>query len=147
MLYRKPNRYISRVFIHCSASDYGSHDDVSVIRKWHLARGWSDVGYHFFITKNGVIQNGRNLERTPAAQRGNNTGTIAICCHGLRIEKFTIGQELALWDLCKSIYLSYSGNVSFHGHCEVSTKSCPVFSYKDWLKLDQFGRMNIRNSK
>lgn len=97
MVYTRPERYIERVFLHCSASDNPEHDDVEVMRRWHTdpkpsGRGWSDVGYHFFIRKSGLLETGRNLERIPAAQRGNNSGTIAICLHGLKDELFTSKQ-------------------------------------------------------
>jgi hypothetical protein len=50
------------------------------MRAWHLANGWADVGYHFFITKAGHIQPGRPLEKIPAAREGYNTGAITISC-------------------------------------------------------------------
>ena len=46
------NREVDRVFLHCSASPNPAHDDINVIRDWHLERGWNDVGYHFFIKGN-----------------------------------------------------------------------------------------------
>ena len=33
-------------------------------------------------------------------------------------------------------------NISFHGHCEVSKKACPVFNYKKVLDLDKYGSLN-----
>ena len=30
-------------------------------------------------------------------------------------------------------------NLTFHGHCEVSNKLCPVFDYRKVLSLDEFG--------
>ena len=86
MRFVKPEREVDRVFLHCSASDNAEHDDIQIIRRWHTdpepqGRGWSDVGYHFFIRKDGEIQEGRPLTRTPAAQAGHNTGTIAIVTH------------------------------------------------------------------
>lgn len=145
MSFIKPARHVSRVFLHCSASDAPSHDDVSVIRKWHTdpkpkGRGWSDVGYHYFIKKNGEIQEGRPLSKIPAAQHGHNTGTIAICLHGLK--DFRPEQRLALKELCHEINSQYQV-LTFHGHCEVSKKSCPVFPYKEWLNLDEAGFIKI----
>lgn len=131
------SRSVNRVFIHCSASDVPAHDDVSVMREWHLARGFSDVGYHFFIKKDGTVQAGRDIEVVPAAQENNNKGTIAICCHGLT--DFTEAQFKSLRELCHAIRTNVK--VTFHGHCEVSTKTCPVFDYKAVLKLDANGKM------
>jgi len=139
----KPNRRVDRVFLHCSASDVPAHDTVETIREWHLGRGFNDIGYHFFIHKNGDMSQGRDIEKTPAAQRGHNLRTIAICLHGLREEKFTELQYKALKVLCLDIDKAYLKQVSFHGHCEVSSKACPVFDYKKILKLDKYGSLGL----
>lgn len=136
----KPRRVVTATFIHCSASDRPEHDDVSVMRQWHRARGWSDVGYHFFIRKDGEIQEGRDLERIPAAQAGHNSGTIAICLHGLTEERFTEDQFNSLRDLCQAINGHYA-DMRFRGHKEVAAKACPVFDYKAVLGLTHGGHM------
>lgn len=142
MQFEKPDRAVDRVFVHCSATDHPDHDSVEVMRRWHVDdNGWSDVGYHVFIRKDGVAEAGRPLERTPAAQAGNNTGTIAICLHGLEKSKFTRAQFETLIDLCKEILAAYEGGVTFHGHREVAAKECPVFDYKAVLGLDAAGEM------
>jgi len=139
---RKPERPLSRVFIHCSASDNPEHDSVAVMRRWHVnGNGWSDVGYHFFITKKGEIQTGRSIDKVPAAQAGNNTGTIAICLHGLKADKFTQEQFASLRAFCRALNALYDNQLTFHGHCEVAAKTCPVFDYKAALNLDDNGRM------
>lgn len=133
---------MDRVFIHCSASSQQAHDDVEVIRKWHVEeRGWRDVGYHYFIQFDGTIQHGRDLEWIPAAQRGHNEGTIAICLHGRTARDFTVSQFDALRSLCRTIADAYEGEVTFHGHCEVSNKACPVFEYEAVLDLDKEGHL------
>ena len=146
MEFNKPDRSVDQVFIHCSATDNSEHDDVEVIRKWHTdpkphGRGWSEIGYHFFIRKSGRIEFGRPLERTPAAQRGHNTGTIAICLHGLKAERFTKHQFKALAKLGAEIDEAYDSLVTFHGHCEVAAKECPVFDYRRVLGLSGDGAM------
>ena len=146
MPFERPARAVERVFLHCSASDSPNHDDIEVMRRWHTdpkpqGRGWSDVGYHFFIKKDGEIQDGRPLERTPAAQAGNNTGSIAVCLHGLALENFTQAQYRSVIELCNQIRDAYDGMVTFHGHCEVSAKSCPVIPYREVLGLDDRGEM------
>ena len=137
-----PQRLVKKVFLHCSASDNINHDDVSVIRDWHVNHnGWSDVGYHFFVKSTGEIQEGRDLEMTPAAQAPYNTGTIAICTHGLTY--FSPESMQAVYDLCQAINHAYDGRVTFHGHCEVSNKTCPVYDYKGLLGLDKNGYMQL----
>ena len=78
-MFKKPFRTIDKVFIHCSASDEASHDNVHTIRSWHVnGNKWADIGYHYLITKDGSVHEGRSTQFRPAAQKGHNTGTIAI---------------------------------------------------------------------
>lgn len=143
--FTKPKRHVDRVFIHCTASD----KDLTVgqIRAMHKRRGWNDIGYHFLIRRDGEIKAGRPLEKTPAAQLGNNTGTIAICLNGL--ETYTIEQIRSLIDFCVAVDDAYQDDdgtlsvplVSFHGHCEVANKLCPVLAYREILRLDEGGHM------
>jgi len=137
-IFSKPDRDIDRVFIHCSASGLAAHDDVEVIRSWHLKNGWSDIGYTYYITFDGTVHRGRDVEITPAAQRGHNTGTIAICLSGLAVGDFTQEQFESLRNLCEQID-DRIPDVTFHGHCEVSDKECPVFDYKEILNLTDLG--------
>jgi hypothetical protein len=135
-----PERFVSTIFLHCSASNSPLHDHVQVIRQWHIEKGWADVGYHYFIRTDGTIQTGRDLEKIPAAQRGHNRGSIAICLHGLNEEDFTEEQYEALILLCGQINKSYNHKITFHGHREVSSKLCPVFDYKRVLNLNEHGK-------
>lgn len=140
--FKAPKRPVGRVFLHCSASDHRHHDDVSVIRDWHLKRGFEDVGYHFLITFDGRVQAGRSLERQPAAQAGHNTGSIAICLSGGQNGQggaFTRAQFDALRDLCAQINTAYAGKLTFHGHQEVANRACPVFDYRRELGLSAQG--------
>lgn len=141
VVFEKPKRAVKRVFLHCSASDVAAHDSVVVMDQWHRKRGFSNVGYHFFIRKDGMIEKGRSLENSPAAQRGHNAATIAICLHGLKREAFTKEQYASLIALARTINQAYGGLVTFHGHCEVAPKECPVFDYKKVLALDAAGHM------
>ena len=140
--FKRPERPVSRVFLHCSWSDHLHHDDISVIREWHLKRGFDDVGYHFLVTFDGKVQRGRSLERQPAAQAGHNLGTIAICLSGGQdgaATAFTAAQFDALRDLCAAIDAAYGGTVTFHGHQEVANRACPVFDYRRELGLSAEG--------
>ena len=147
-MFTKPSRQVTRIFLHCTASDVPAHDNVAAIRKYHTdpapaGKGWSDIGYNLFIRKSGRLENARDLEKTPAAQKGHNTKTIAICLHGKRKDKFTKAQFDTLKELCIEINKAYNGAVTFHGHCEVANKACPVFDYKKLLKLNDYGILGL----
>lgn len=143
-MFHKPQRYVERVFVHCSASDNPDHDSVDIVRQWHRKKGWDDIGYHYFVQKNGNLQSGRSLECIPAAQRGHNYATIAICLHGLAKEYFTKAQYRTLVELAIDVYNAYVGQVTFHGHCEVANKPCPVFPYRAVLGLNDYGEMELQ---
>lgn len=137
-MFEKPRRKVSKVFIHCSASDVKSHDNVRTIRRWHLARGFSDIGYHYIITRNGKLHEGRPLRLIPAAQKRHNTGSIAICVTGL--VQFSAVQMQTLISL--SIEIDEALDVTFHGHNEVNPmKACPVFNYGAVLQLEPDGHL------
>lgn len=138
-MFKKPDRLVTKVFLHHSATDNPEHDTINFIRDVHVKQnGWKDVGYHYFIDKNGVTFFGRPLEQIPAAQRGFNTGSIAICLSGRR--EFTQEQRDALVRLCTKINKEYN-RITFHGHKEVAATLCPAYPYKDWLHLDESGLM------
>jgi len=138
-MFKKPRRWVNKVYLHCSASDNPKYDNAATIDSWHKANGWAGIGYHYYIRKDGTIEPGRDIKKTPAAQGGHNRGTIAICCGGLK--DFTEAQFKSLRKLCQEIHTAYDGKVTFHGHCEVSSKLCPVFDYRKVLGLDGAGRL------
>ena len=76
------SRAMDTIVIHCSATkenkDYTKED----IKKWHLQRGFKDIGYHFIIKLDGTIEIGRSLDKVGAHVAGNNTGSIGICYIG-----------------------------------------------------------------
>ena len=139
MMFKRPRRRVYKVYIHCSASDNPDHDSADVMDLWHRQRGWSGIGYHYFIRKDGFLEDGRDLEKIPAAQARHNRGSIAICLHGLVEDLFTDAQFNTLKALVKEINNAYNGKVTFHGHREVAAKACPVIDYKKILKLNAKG--------
>jgi len=53
------------------------------IREWHLAKGWSDIGYHFVIEEGGSINRGRDIKIRGAHSAGiGNRFGIGICVTG-----------------------------------------------------------------
>ena len=56
--------------------------DVQSIHQTHLANGWSGIGYHFYVRKDGTIYRGRPLETVGAHCTGKNSESIGICFEG-----------------------------------------------------------------
>jgi len=144
MQFKRPKRKVNKVFIHCSAY---AHQDLKgnklkeAINKWHIERGFNGIGYHGVIDFEGTYLNGRDMERIPAAQKGYNTGSLAFCLDGLYKSQFNKSQFITLLYLINQIDKSYKdSNITYHGHCEVANKTCPVFKYKTVLGLQENGK-------
>lgn len=124
-------RKISKIIVHCSDSDYPKHDDISVIRKWHVdERGWRDVGYHFFIKSDGQVQVGRPVEQVGAHVKNHNRDSIGICLHGRHnfTEKQFNALKSLLFDLIRQFDLTTN---DVYGHRDFdSKKTCPNFDVK-----------------
>lgn len=48
------------------------------IRKWHKARGFKDIGYHYVIHLDGRVENGRNIEAVGTHCEGHNANSIGV---------------------------------------------------------------------
>ena len=70
-------RKINLIVLHHSASPRET-TNASMIRSWHLARGWNDIGYHRVIEADGQIMDGRPVQRRGAHAKGSNTTSIGI---------------------------------------------------------------------
>lgn len=93
------------------------------IRRWHLERGWSDIGYHFVIRYDGTVELGRNVLYQGAHVAGLNHASIGICCSGNGdVRAFYHEQEAALLALCVTLARTYGvGPSGLIGHREVNT--------------------------
>lgn len=132
-------REINEIIIHCSATPEGKDFTVDDIRRWHRARGFADIGYHYVIYRDGSIHKGRS-EATPGAHcLGHNAKSIGICyiggcskdgmtCKDTR----TPQQVVALRQLVSRLRFFYP-NASVHGHNEFAAKACPSFNVQKSL--------------
>jgi len=59
-----------------------SHASVEEVNRWHLERGWTGIGYHFYIRKDGKVYRGRPEWAVGAHAQGHNSRAIGICCEG-----------------------------------------------------------------
>ena len=110
---------------------------VEEIRKWHTEeRGWSDIGYHVVIRRNGDFEEGREVSIAGAHCKGQNSNSIGICLVGGYNGKFdfTSKQMMTLDEVIRGIKESVAEVVSVHGHYEFSDKTCPNFDVKEWVK-------------
>lgn len=134
-------RKIKELLFHCSATREGRDFTVEDIRKWHKQRGFSDIGYHYVVYRDGSVHNGRDVDLIGAHCTGHNTYSIGICyIGGCKIDgrspkdTRTPEQKEALIRLLKELKKRYP-YATVHGHYEFANKSCPCFKpseeYKD----------------
>ena len=65
-------RRIDSIIIHCTASPDYMDIGVKEIDRWHKDRGWSQIGYHYVVRRNGEIERGRPIEQQGAHAKGAN---------------------------------------------------------------------------
>ena len=125
---------IRKVYIHCSASDVGEHDDISVIDRWHRERGFLMVGYHLFMKRDGSVQTGRVFNTKGAHVKFHNDRSIGFCLSG-NIPNEKQRKELVKW--CLNLAHAYRLNASdFIGHYEIDpNKTCPNMDMKNFREM------------
>jgi len=134
-------REINKIIVHCSATRESENFDVSEIRKWHVeGRGWSDIGYHFYIDLYGEIHKGRDISKIGAHCKGHNRNSIGICyCGGVEADGKTpkdtrnIKQKDALIAVLRTLKAMYP-NAVIHSHKDFANKACPSFDATEEYK-------------
>lgn len=135
--YRRDFKLINKIIIHCSDSDQPRHDDISVIKAWHKCRGFVDVGYHFFIKKDGTIQEGRPLSWVGAHCENENLFSIGICLSGSK--QFNDAEFLSCLNICKIMMDRFKiakERVYPHNFFN-KNKTCPNFKLDKIWELDK----------
>ena len=126
-------RQINKLIVHCSATREGQNVTVDTIRDWHLARGWTDIGYHFYIDVEGNIQKGRDISKIGAHTKGQNRNSIGICyCGGVEVDgktpkdTRTEEQKNSLLAVLRTLKAMYPKAI-IHSHRDYANKACPSF--------------------
>ena len=68
--------------LHCSATRSNQDYGVEQLRRDHKSRGFYDIGYHFYIRKDGTLTQHRFLLEVGAHARPYNRCSIGICYEG-----------------------------------------------------------------
>ena len=139
---------IRKIIIHCSATRAGDDSvNAAVIDKWHKARGWSGIGYHFVILIDGTIETGRKINVRGAHTKGLNSESWGICYVGgveqdgktpkdTRTEK----QKDSLAYLLYFLKL-FAPEATIHGHRDFSHKACPSFDATEEYKSENWKKL------
>lgn len=107
---------------------------VEEVNRWHLERGWTGIGYHFYIRKDGRIYRGRPEWAVGAHAQGHNKRSVGICCEGSYMsETMPKAQFDALVGLVREEMAKYPGAKVLR-HRDVNSTNCPGVNYP-WKAL------------
>ena len=133
-------RNIKEIIVHCSATAEGKDFTVAQIRQWHLQRGFTDIGYHYVIYRDGSVHVGRPEEVSGAHCTGHNTISIGVCYIGgcasdgkTPKDTRTAAQKAALVKLLKELKVKYR-NARIYPHYKFANKACPSFNAEEEYK-------------
>lgn len=139
-------RPISEIIVHTTATrpewwkSRTVNQKIKEIRRWHVEdRGWSDIGYHYVIDRDGKIGTARPLGRVGAHTKGHNTGSVGIALlggfGGAQDDGFdahyTPAQDKAARELITAIMAKHQ-IAKISGHNEYAAKACPCFDVQAW---------------
>ena len=125
-------RKINKIIIHCSATPPSMDVGANTIDEWHKQRGWSGIGYHFFIKRDGKIEFGRPLDQSGAHTKGHNQNSIGVCYAGgvdskMCPEDNRTSEQIASFLLLLRFLKNTFPKAIIHGHRDFSPKACPSF--------------------
>lgn len=140
--WKKSKRTIKEIIVHCTATPEGRDYTVEQCRKDHKAQGWSDIGYHYLIYRDGTVHEGRDVDIIGAhcSKGGHNTYSIGVCYVGGLESKpgtpysqlkpkdtRTDAQKFALMSLLIDLKKLYP-YAKIYGHRDFdNSKACPSF--------------------
>ena len=126
---------VSYLIIHCSATRESQDYTPEQLKHDHLQRGFIDVGYHFYIRKDGTTTQHRRLNEVGAHCRPFNRCSIGICYEGGLDAKGkpkdtrTLKQRASLIGILLDLHRQFPKAV-IRGHNEMpgaTVKECPSF--------------------
>lgn len=133
-------RKINWLVIHTAATRPSMDVGAKEIRSWHKAKGWSDIGYHYVIRRDGRVEKGRPDTKMGAHVRGYNRDSLGVCLVGgvnertLKPESnYTQAQWTSLEKLLRDLSTKHpQANVRGHRDFPNVAKACPCFDAEPW---------------
>ena len=130
-----PADSVSYIIIHCSATRETQDYTPEQLKRDHMARGFIDVGYHFYIRKDGTVTQHRQLDEVGAHCRPFNRCSIGVCyeggldANGKPKDTRNLKQRASLVGLILDLKQKFPKAV-IRGHNEMPgavPKACPCF--------------------
>lgn len=116
-----------RIILHHAESSSCTAEDID---NWHKKNGWTCIGYHFFVKKDGTIYRGRQENSVGAHAGGANSNSIGICFEGrYETEQMPDAQVEAGKELVAYLKNKY-GISKVQKHSDVCSTSCPGKNFR-----------------
>lgn len=114
-----------RIILHHAAGN-GS---VESVHNYHKSLGWSGIGYHYYVRKDGSIYRGRPEEMVGGHTSGYNYCSIGVCAEGnFETESMSDAQREAIRALVLDIRTRYPDTQTIR-HKDVAATACPGMNY------------------
>lgn len=135
-------RPIRLIVIHCSATRCDRPFPVEAVVASHIERGFATIGYHYYITRDGVVHQGRPVYQERAHATGWNKYSLGVCyegglnARGQPADTRTDAQRETLRRLLLRLKTDYP-KARIVGHRELGApKECPCFDAgKEYVTL------------
>lgn len=131
---------VKYIIVHCSDSRVDAGITAVDIKRWHVARGFETIGYHYVINPDGSIAFCRSTQFVGAHAVGFNHSSIGVCYIGgrdsqnLLADTRTYAQKVSLLYTFLLIFHEFPHIEGILGHNDVSVKFCPCFNAKEEYK-------------
>ena len=135
--------------LHCSATRRNQDYSVEQLRRDHKARGFYDIGYHFYIRKDGTMSQHRKLLEVGAHARPYNRCSIGICYEGGLDEEgrpqntLTPEQYSRICELV-AVLMRLFPKAEFLGHRDLpgtTPKECPCLDTRETFPLQKYKKI------
>lgn len=138
---QKSKRSINEIIVHCSATKEGQDFTVADITRWHKQRGFTTIGYHYVVYRDGSVHVGRDVNVSGAHCTGHNTHSVGICyigglsaMSGTPKDTRTPEQKASMLKLLRQLRSLYP-TAKIRGHRDFAKKACPSFDATTEYKL------------
>ena len=126
-------RNIDLIVIHCSATRCNKRYRVTALIRDHFDR-FGFTGYHYYITRNGIVYQTRHEQLVGAHAKGYNQHSLGVCYEGgldalgKPADTRTAAQKRAMSKLIRQLKERYP-NAKVVGHRDLPNvhKDCPCF--------------------
>lgn len=136
-------RTIDTLVWHCTATIEGREFTVGQIRRMHIKRGFSDIGYHRLVHLDGSVSMGRRFADIGAHVAGHNARSLGFAyvgglnAAGVAADTRTLAQRAAMERITKETLALFPGIRVVVGHRDLSPDADGdgVVEPHEWVKV------------